>query len=511
MSTITPRWEWRTFGEDLSAPGARLAALAAPDQSRNPPPVQLSDEVYFLSSANDANVKVRDDLMDIKALEQTDGDALEQWRPVLKAGFPLPVATLGQVFAALGLPVPTLARDVYSLNELTREVIAPEPRLHVLAVHKERARYLVDGCITELTRVTAGGRQVQTLAVESEDAAAVLALVRRLGFAGVPNQSYPRGLTALGAGASRPGVDRLRVAVIDLGTNSVKFYIGERDTAGRWQRVQDGAQATRLGDGLRETGMIAPAAWDRTIATVCAMAAQARAAGVAQIIAVGTMGLRTAKNSEAFIAAVQAQCGVAIEVIEGAQEARLAYLAVQTGVGLPDGAVTVFDTGGGSTQVTVGRAGIVLERFSLDLGAVRVTEQFGLGVPVGREALDKALAGIALELARLDSVTPPDALVGLGGAVTNLASVSLGMTDYDPDRIQGAILTRAEIERQIALYAGLDGGGRGAIPGMQPGRADIILAGALIVLTLLDKLRQERLTVSDRGLRHGVLIDRFPA
>lgn len=302
-----------------------------------------------------------------------------------------------------------------------------------------------------------------------------------------------------------------RIAVIDLGTNSVKFHIGERDAAGRWRCIQDRAQATRLGDGLRETGMIAPAAWERTMAAVCAMAAQARAAGVAQVLAVGTMGLRTARNSDAFIAAVQAQCGVAIEVIEGAEEARLAYLAVQSGVGLPGGAVTVFDTGGGSTQVTVGRAGVVLERFSLDLGAVRVTEQFGLGVPVGRAALDEALTAIGHELARLDAVAPPDALVGLGGAVTNLASVGLGMTRYDPDRIQGAVLTSAEIERQIALYAGLDGAGRGAIPGLQPGRADIILAGALIVLTLLDKLGQDRLTVSDRGLRHGVLIDRFSA
>jgi exopolyphosphatase/guanosine-5'-triphosphate,3'-diphosphate pyrophosphatase len=506
MSTIIPRWEWRTFGEDLSAPGARLAALAAADQSATPPPVQSSEEVYLLSSANDANVKVRDDLMDIKALEQTNGDGLEQWRPVLKAGFPLPATTLGQVFTVLGLSAPTLARAAYSLDELTHEIIAPEPRLQALAVHKERTRYRVDGCMTEWTRVTAGGRQVQTLAVESEDAAAVLALVQRLGLAGVPNQSYPRGLKALGA-----DTPKLRIAVIDLGTNSVKFYIGERDADGRWQRIQDRAQATRLGDGLRETGLIAPAAWERTLAAICAMAGEARAAGVAQIVAVGTMGMRTAKNSDAFIAAVQAQCGVAIEVIDGADEARLAYLAVQAGVGLPDGAVIVFDTGGGSTQVTVGRAGQVLERFSLDLGAVRVTEQFGLGVPVGRATLDQALAGIGHELARLDSVVPPDALVGLGGAVTNLVSVSLGMTDYDPDHIQGAILTRAEIERQIALYAGLDGAGRAAIPGLQPGRADIILAGALIVLTLLDKLRQGQLMVSDRGLRHGVLIDRFSA
>ena len=99
----------------------------------------------------------------------------------------------------------------------------------------------------------------------------------------------------------------------------------------------------------------------------------------------------------------------------------------------------------------------------------------------------------------------------MGGAVTNLAAVSLGLTRYDPDLIQGAILTAAEVERQIALYAGLASEARRAIPGLQPGRADVILAGACIVRTLMAKLAQERLAVSDRGLRHGVLIDRFPA
>ena len=302
-----------------------------------------------------------------------------------------------------------------------------------------------------------------------------------------------------------------RVAVIDLGTNSVKFHIGERDAAGHWQCVLDRSEVTRLGEALRETGMIAATAWERTLAALQSMVAEARAAAATQIVALGTMGLRTARNSAAFIAAVRQRCGVEIEVIDGAEEARLAYLAAEAGVGLPDGAVIVFDTGGGSTQLTFGRGGQVWERFSLDVGAVRYTEQFGLAVPVGRDILDTALVAIARDLARLDMVAPPDALVGMGGAVTNLASVSLGLAHYDPDRIQGTSLTRVEIGRQIALYAGLDADGRCIIPGLQPGRADIILAGALIVSTLLDKLGQERLSVSDRGLRHGVLIDRFSA
>jgi exopolyphosphatase / guanosine-5'-triphosphate,3'-diphosphate pyrophosphatase len=304
---------------------------------------------------------------------------------------------------------------------------------------------------------------------------------------------------------------RPRYAVIDLGTNSVKFHIGERDAAGRWLRVLDRAEVTRLGEGLRESSEIAPAAWERTLAAIRDMAADARAAGASQIVALGTMGMRNARNSAAFIAAVRAQCGVTIEVIDGAQEGRLAYLAVQAGVGLPEGAVTVFDTGGGSTQITIGKAGQVLERFSVDVGAVRFTEQFGLDGVVGREVLDAARAAIAHDLSRLDGAAPPDALVGMGGAVTNLAAVSLGLTRYDPDLIQGAILTAAEVERQIALYAGLASEARRAIPGLQPGRADVILAGACIVRTLMAKLAQEHLAVSDRGLRHGVLIDRFSA
>ena len=99
--------------------------------------------------------------------------------------------------------------------------------------------------------------------------------------------------------------------------------------------------------------------------------------------------------------------------------------------------------------------------------------------------------------------------MGLGGAVTNMAAVSLGMSDYDPDRIQGFVLTRAEVERQIREYAARDAVHRQSIRGLQPGRGPVILAGACIVLTIMKKLGQDRLFVSDRALRHGLLIERY--
>jgi len=113
------------------------------------------------------------------------------------------------------------------------------------------------------------------------------------------------------------------------------------------------------------------------------------------------------------------------------------------------------------------------------------------------------------EFSRIDGVPAPDALVGMGGAITNMTAVMHGLTTYDPDVVQGSVLTRAEVDRQIELYRSRDVEGRRQVAGLQPKRADVILAGACVVRTVLGKLGKEALTVSDRGLRHGLLVDRF--
>ena len=171
--------------------------------------------------------------------------------------------------------------------------------------------------------------------------------------------------------------------------------------------------------------------------------------------------------------------------------------------------MVVFDTGGGSSQFTFGQGRQVQERFSVNVGAVRYTELYGLTGAVGPEVVDEALRAIAADLSRLDGRPRPDELVGMGGAVTNMTAVKLGLASYDPDRVQGAVLDRAEIDRQIELYRSRDAEARRGIVGLQPKRAEVILAGACIVRTVMDKLGQQSLTVSDRGLRHGLLVHRF--
>jgi exopolyphosphatase / guanosine-5'-triphosphate,3'-diphosphate pyrophosphatase len=206
---------------------------------------------------------------------------------------------------------------------------------------------------------------------------------------------------------------------------------------------------------------------------------------------------------------VRARSGLSLDVISGDDEGRLAYLAVATGVGLGNGAIVAFDTGGGSSQFTFGHGPDVDERFSVNVGAVRFTEQFGLATAVSPDVVAEALAAIAAELTRLDGRPRPDGVVAMGGAVTNLAAVKHGLATYDPDVVQGTRLDRAEIDRQIEQYRSRDADGRREIVGLQPARAEVILAGACIVRTIMDKLATDAVTVSDRGLRHGVLIERF--
>ena len=329
--------------------------------------------------------------------------------------------------------------------------------------------------------------------------------VRELGLGGYTNTSYPRGLAAL------IDDEPVRYAVIDVGTNSVKFHIGEHDVDGKWRTVVDRAEMTRLGEGLAQEGVIIDAALERTVAAIAGMVDEAKRYGVRALAAVGTAGLRIASNGNEVVAAIQARTGVLIEVISGEEEGRLAYVAAKAGLGLNKGSLVVFDTGGGSSQFTFGHDASVDERFSVDVGAVRYTERYRLDHAVSPEVLREAMAAISADLSRIEGRPIPDALVAMGGAVTNITAVMHRLATYDPEVVQGTVLDRVEIDRQIELYRSQDADARRAIVGLQPKRAEVILAGACIVRTVMEKLGKQSFTVSDRGLRHGVLAERFGA
>ena len=300
-----------------------------------------------------------------------------------------------------------------------------------------------------------------------------------------------------------------RYAAIDVGTNSVKLNVGERLDDGEWRTVVDRSEMTRLGEGIHETGRLGEEAVRRTVDAIAELAEEARRAGAEEIAVVGTAGLRQAVNSDEFLDAVRKRAGVLVEVIAGDEEARLSFLAAADALHLGMGRLGVFETGGGSSQFTFGEDGRVQERFSLDLGAVPVTERFGLDRAVDEQTVAAAREAIASQLGPLEGRPPLDVLVGIGGAITNLAGVQLGLDRYEPGRVRGLELGAAEVDRQIELYRTRDAEERRGIRGLQPKRAEVILAGACIVRTVLAKLGRESLTVSDQGLRHGVLLERF--
>jgi exopolyphosphatase / guanosine-5'-triphosphate,3'-diphosphate pyrophosphatase len=495
MTTIVPRWEWRAFARRF--PAAERALLASASGS-----AEDSEEIYLLSDG-DANVKVRDGLMDIKVLREVDHDGLERWVPVMKEAFPLASEEVMRVFDALGVPTPDLSREAYTLEQLLSDVVEPTDAVRAVRVTKRRTRSAFAGCTAEVTDVRADGRSTETVAIESEDAAAVAKAVREARLGGFVNTSYPRGLRALLDGAPE------RYAVIDIGTNSVKFVIAEVDDAGASRRVVDRAEVTRLGQGRDADGRIGDEPLERTSAAIAGMVDEARRNGCRAIVAVGTAAIRSASNRDDVLAAIRTRAGVTVEVLSGEEESRLGFLAVTSGLGVSEGTLVVFDTGGGSTEFTFGHDGQIDERFSLNVGAASYTERFGLDGAVEPDALREARAAIGGDLGRIDGRPSPDTLVGMGGAVTNMVAVQRSLETYDPEGVQGATLERTEVERQIERYRSTSEEERRAITGLQPNRAGVILAGACVVATVMEKLGADSLTASDRGLRHGLLVERF--
>lgn len=301
-----------------------------------------------------------------------------------------------------------------------------------------------------------------------------------------------------------------RKAIIDIGTNSIKFCLAEGSGAGGYKVIKDVNDIARLGEGLKDTGRIGAEALERNARSVANFVGEAKAAGADEIVAVGTMALRVAGNAADFIARVKELCGVELRVLSGEEEAQLSYVAVMSGIeGAAEADLMTMDTGGGSTEFVFGKAGKMVRKFSLNVGAVRFTEQYLAEMPVAANKLAEAQAAIAKELTDGGVTGPVAFLVGMGGTVTSMASVKHKMPQYDPDVIQGSTLSLDDVKAQIADYAVKTLEQRREIVGLQPKRADVILAGACIVKAVLELTGVGEMTVSDRSLRHGLLLQLF--
>jgi len=190
MSEIIPRWEWRTFTNDLKRAESRIREH--PESK-----TRESAEVYILSEVSMDNTKVRDGLMDIKTLQQVNEDRLELWMPIMKGAFPLPVAEIEKVFKCFRVSPPLFRRGEYSFDQYLDELIRPSSLLRPVNVFKKRTGFTINSCTVEIAEVKVDDTWIKTAAVEMEDPRMVIQTVRDLGLDSFPNINYLRGLKNL--------------------------------------------------------------------------------------------------------------------------------------------------------------------------------------------------------------------------------------------------------------------------------------------------------------------------
>jgi exopolyphosphatase/guanosine-5'-triphosphate,3'-diphosphate pyrophosphatase len=296
-----------------------------------------------------------------------------------------------------------------------------------------------------------------------------------------------------------------RVAAIDVGTNTVLLLVAAGN-ASLPETVVERATITRLGEGVDRTGLLSEGAIARTVACLESYATTIREHGVRRVDVVCTSAARDSANGDQFVDLAERALGVRPRIIDGQEEARLTFAGGLAGLSV-DGEVTVFDIGGGSTEVIRGERESCVERVtsavSLDIGSVRLTERYVTSDPPTKDALDRIRTDIDQALATLP-IAPTKTPVGVAGTITSLAAIHARLSTYDSARVHGARLARGTVLDLERRLAGMPLSERRALPGLDPARADVIVAGTMIANGVLAWAGAEELVVSDRGVRWGL-------
>ncbi len=286
-----------------------------------------------------------------------------------------------------------------------------------------------------------------------------------------------------------------RVAAIDIGTNSTRLLVAE-GTGGVIKRIETGLTTTRLGEGIAG-GLLLREAMERTVQAVRVFKQTALNLGVEKVVAAATSAVRDASNQSEFMELVEKRAGLQLRVLSGEEEAALSYRGVLAGLVAPPHSTVVLDIGGGSTELTWQQSG-GLRLVSVNAGAVRMTE-----TGVGEEEISELLRPALEEIKSLSLKN----LVGVGGTVTTLAAIDQRLAVYDPERVHGYCLSAGSVERILNMLKDMDIKERKKVPGMQPERADIIVAGIFILKTVLNGLDLSWMYVSECDMLYGLLLE----
>jgi exopolyphosphatase / guanosine-5'-triphosphate,3'-diphosphate pyrophosphatase len=292
-----------------------------------------------------------------------------------------------------------------------------------------------------------------------------------------------------------------RVAAVDLGTNSTRLLVADVED-GRLDEVVRRLTITRLGEGVDERRRLLPVPIARVRNTLSEYRRELEAEGATRTLAIGTSAIRDADNGEAFLGEIEWSYGFATRLLDGEEEAAMMLRGVAAGREAPLEDTLLVDIGGGSTELVLARNGGPPATTSIDVGCVRVSERFLAGDPPTPAELEAAAAYVR-------SLLPPyeaRAAIGVAGTVTTLAALDLGLEEDDPRQTHAHRIPRASLERELERLAGMTLDERLQVPAIEPGRAQVIVAGLVVLREVLDACDLQEIEVSQRDILDGAAL-----
>ena len=291
-----------------------------------------------------------------------------------------------------------------------------------------------------------------------------------------------------------------RVAAVDLGTNSTRLLVADVED-GRLDDVVRRLTITGLGEGVDERRRLLPVPIARVRNCLSDYRRELEASGATRTLAIATSAVRDAENGEAFLGEIEWSYGFKTRLLSGAEEAALTYRGVTAGRETADGTLIV-DIGGGSTELVVRERDAPPRSSSIDVGCVRLTERFLGSDPPSAPELAAAAAYVRVLLPPLE----PARAIGVAGTVTTLATLDLGLTDQDSARTHGHVLSRSAVDRELARLSAMTLDERVRVPGLEPGRAPVIVAGIVVLREVMHAYDLETIEVSEHDILDGAAL-----
>jgi exopolyphosphatase/guanosine-5'-triphosphate,3'-diphosphate pyrophosphatase len=291
-----------------------------------------------------------------------------------------------------------------------------------------------------------------------------------------------------------------RVAAVDLGTNSTRLLVADVDGE-ELREVVRRLTITRLGEGVDARGLLLPLPIARVRNCLSEFRGELEQLGATRTLAVATSAVRDAENGEAFLGEVEWSYAFTTRLLSGSEEATMMYEGVRAGRASLEN-VLIVDIGGGSTELVSASDGEPAESTSLNVGCVRITERFLRSDPPAASELAAASAYVRALLPPLE----PAHAIGVAGTVTTLAALDLGLAEYDPDRTHGHKISRESVERELGRLAAMTLEERTRVPGLEPGRAPVIVAGLVVLREIMDAYELSEVEASERDILHGAAL-----